>query len=153
MKKNVFGRHFKRDINERKALFKGLFNELVMHEQITTTVQKAKAIRGQVEKLITKAKRRKEEARQFIQPYLSAEAADKIITQLAPRFADRQGGYTRIIKLGERFSDNAAMAMIEWVDKPVITDIISPEESFQETSKPIAAKISKTKKETKEKTK
>lgn len=126
MKKHVFGRHFKRDANERKALFKGLMNELVMHERIQTTEHKAKAIRGKVEKLVTKAKVRKDASRQYLQPYFSSEAVEKVLRDLAPRFADRPGGYTRIVKIGRRFSDNAAMALIEWVEKPVQVEIITP---------------------------
>lgn len=120
MKKKVFGRQFSRDINERKALFKELMNELVLHESINTTHEKAKAIRGQIEKLVTKAKRKEENARQFIQPYLSEVAVDKLMKEIAPRFTSRPGGYTRIIKTGRRFSDNAATAIIEWVEKPVV---------------------------------
>jgi len=125
MRKHVFGRQLKRDANERKALFKGLITSLVMRETITTTEAKAKAIKGQTEKLITKAKKRQQEARPFIQPFVSAEAVEKIISNLAPRFADRPGGYTRIVKLGNRFSDNAAMAVIELVDKSVKAEIVS----------------------------
>ena len=117
MKKKVFGRQFKRDANERKALFKGLMTELVMRESIQTTLPKAKSIKGQVEKLVTKAKVKKEAARPLLQPYVSSEAVEKILTNLAVRFADRPGGYTRIVKLGSRFSDNADMAVIEWVEK------------------------------------
>ncbi len=125
MKKHVFGRHFKRDTNERKALFKNLMNELVLHERIRTTEEKARAIRGQVERLVTKAKRKKELSRQFLQPFLSSMAVEKVIADLAPRFADRPGGYTRVLKLGSRFSDNADMAVIEWVERPVKAEIVS----------------------------
>lgn len=151
MKKHVFGRHFKRDTNERKALFKGLMNELVLHERITTTEEKAKAIRGQVEKLVTKAKRRHEESRQFLQPYFSAVAVEKVIKELALRFADRPGGYTRIIKTGKRFSDNASMAIIEWVEKAVPVEIITPkdEKATKGKSETQEASIATTKKEKK----
>lgn len=117
MKKKVFGRQFKRDANERKALFKGLMTELVMRESIRTTLPKAKSIKGQVEKLVTKAKVKGASARPNILPFVSAPAAEKIIGDLAVRFADRPGGYTRIVKTGSRFSDNADMALIEWVEK------------------------------------
>lgn len=129
MRKHIFGRQLKRDTNERKALFKGLMTSLIMHESITTTEEKAKSIKGQVEKLVTKAKKRDNQSRSFLQPFLSADAVEKVISNLAPRFADRPGGYTRLIKVGKRFSDNASMAIIEWVDKPVMVDIISPEGS------------------------
>lgn len=117
MRKRVFGRHLKRDTNERKALFKNLMTELILHEKIITTEEKAKAIRGQVEKLITKAKRKGQQSEYLLQPYVSTEAVKKIITDIALRFADRMGGYTRILKLGNRFNDNASMVVIELVDR------------------------------------
>jgi len=117
MRKRVFGRHLKRDTNERKALFKNLMTELILHEKITTTEEKAKAIRGKIEKLITKAKRKGYQSEYLLQPYLSADAVKKAITDLSSRFANRPGGYTRIMKLGNRFNDNASMAVIELVDK------------------------------------
>ena len=117
MKKRVFGRHLNRDTNERKALFKSLMTELVLHERITTTEAKARAIRGQVEKLVTKAKRKGQQAEYLLQPYVSAEAVKKLLSDLAPRYVDRPGGYTRIIKTGNRFYDNASVAIIEFVDR------------------------------------
>src|SRR5579871_1191914 len=111
MKKRVFGRHLNRDTNERKALFKSLMTELVLHERITTTEAKARAIRGQVEKLVTKAKRKGQQAEYLLQPYVSAEAVKKLLSDLAPRYVDRPGGYTRIIKTGNRFYDNASVAI------------------------------------------
>lgn len=121
MRKKIFGRQFKRDINERKALFKGLMTELVLRESIKTTLPKAKSIKGQVEKLVTKAKIKGRAAKPLLQPFVSAEAVEKIMSDLAERFVDRKGGYTRIIKTGNRFSDNAETAVIEWVIKKEIT--------------------------------
>ena len=117
MRKRVFGRKFKRDANERRALLNGLMNDLVLKGSIKTTEQKAKAIKGSVEKLVTKAKRQGEKAERLLQPYLTPAAVEKVINDLAVRFANRPGGYVRIIKLGERFGDNASMAVIEWVEK------------------------------------
>lgn len=91
--------------------------ELVLHERITTTEEKAKSIRSRVEKLITKAKRKGQQAEYLLQPYLSAQAVEKLIVDISPRFSTRPGGYTRLIKLGNRFSDNASMAVIELVEK------------------------------------
>jgi large subunit ribosomal protein L17 len=119
MRKNVFGRQFKRDANERKALFKGLMSSLVLDERIQTTEEKAKAIKSKVEKLVTKARVGDRHAESLLQPYLNAEAVKKMMTQVAPRFTNRQGGYTRIIKVGNRFSDNASMVLMEWVEKGV----------------------------------
>ncbi|HSW97212.1 MAG TPA: 50S ribosomal protein L17 [Candidatus Saccharimonadales bacterium] len=117
MRKRVFGRHLKRDTNERKALFKNLMTELILRERITTTEEKAKSVRGKVEKLITKAKKKGQQSEYLLQPYLSADAVKKMIAELSSRFADRPGGYTRIIKLGNRVNDNASMAVIELVDR------------------------------------
>ncbi len=121
MKKHVFGRQLSRDINERKALFRGLINSLVMQESIQTTEAKAKAIRGEVEKIITKAKRKGDSAKSLLQPWLPKDALEKVMKDLAVRFASRPGGYTRIITLGERFGDNATMAVIEFVEKKTVT--------------------------------
>lgn len=117
MKKHIFGRQLSRDINERKALFKGLINALVMQESIRTTEAKAKAIRAQVEKLITKAKRKGIASKSLLQPWLHPEALEKVMSDLAVRFAKRPGGYTRILTIGERFGDNATMVVIEFVEK------------------------------------
>lgn len=117
MRKQVFGRKFKRHANARRALLRGLITDLVIREKITTTEEKAKAIKGQVEKLVTKAKTQGEKAKRLLQPYLSDAGVEKVIKDLAVRFANRPGGYVRIVKLGERFGDNASMAIIEWVEK------------------------------------
>jgi len=130
MRKQVFGRKFKRDANERKALLKGLMTDLVMKESIQTTEEKAKAIKGQVEKLVTKAIKSAKGGSAYggkspeslLQPYLSVAAYRKVINDLSKRFADRPGGYTRIVKLGQRFGDNAKMAIIEWVDKTKVVN-------------------------------
>ncbi len=123
----MFGRQFKRDINERKALFKGLMSSLVMYEKIQTTEQKAKAIRAKTDKLVTAAKKGGLHANSLLQPYLTSVAVKKLMTEITPRFANRHGGYTRIVRLGRRFNDDATMVQMEWVelgqaiaaDKPV----------------------------------
>jgi len=125
MRKHYFGRQLSRDTNERKALFKGLLNSLVLHESIRTTHAKAKSIKADADKLVTKAKVRGEQSRQYIQAVVSQEAVTKLINDLAPRFATRTGGYTRIIKLGNRLGDNAPMVIIEWVEKTVKAEVIA----------------------------
>ncbi len=117
MKKNVFGRQFKRDANERKALFKGLMTSLVLQERIETTEQKAKAVKGAVEKLVTKAKIKGIAATPLLLPYLHEDAVKRMIIDIAPRFANRPGGYTRIIRLGKRFGDDATVVILEWVER------------------------------------
>lgn len=117
MRKQVFGRKLQRDTNERKALFKSLMSALVEKESIQTTEAKAKAVKGQMEKFVTKARDGGKEAERMLQGYFSAPVLAKLVKEIAPRFAGRPGGYTRIIKLGTRFGDNAKMVVLEWVEK------------------------------------
>jgi large subunit ribosomal protein L17 len=123
MKKNVFGRKLKRDKNERKALFKSLMSSLVLHEKIETTEAKAKAIRAEIDKLVTKAKQGGNSANLVLEKSLSRPAFDKIIKEIGPRFSKRQGGYTRLIKLGKRFGDDAPVVILEWVEKAEIISV------------------------------
>lgn len=118
MKKNVFGRKFNRDTNERKALFKALISSLVLNERIKTTEPKAKAIKADVDKVITKVKKNGELARRLLSSVLNSQALEKLINDVAPRFKDRNGGYTRIIKIGRRFGDNAMEVVMEFTEKP-----------------------------------
>lgn len=117
MKKNVFGRQFKRDANERKALFKNLLTSLVIEERITTSEAKAKAIKGAADKLVTKAKKGGDKAYKSLAPEVNYVAVEKLIKQIAPRFMKRDGGYTRIIKVGNRIADNSPEVILEWTEK------------------------------------
>ncbi|MBI4080943.1 MAG: 50S ribosomal protein L17 [Candidatus Levybacteria bacterium] len=126
MKKNVFGRKLGRDTNERKALFKSLANALVIEERIKTTEGKAKAVRGYVEKLVTKAKKGGVHAHRLLQPHLRPDALKKMLEDVAPRFQNRQGGYTRIVKLGNRFADNAPVVLLEWVELRTMALVPTP---------------------------
>jgi large subunit ribosomal protein L17 len=116
MKKNVFGRKFKRDVNERKALFKSLMSELVLHGRINTTEQKAKSIRSSAEKLVKKAQKEANLAKKLLSSDLIPEAMEKMMKDIAPKLVNRNGGYTRIIRLGKRFNDDASMVLLEWVE-------------------------------------
>ena len=118
MKKNVFGRQFKRDANERKALFKNLLTSLVMEERIQTTEAKAKAIKAAADKLVTRAKKGGPNAQRFLAPEVNHNAVVKLMTDIGPRFATRQGGYTRIIKTKNRVADNATQVLMEWTEIP-----------------------------------
>lgn len=117
MRKNVFGRQFKRDHNERKALFKSLLTSLVLYESIQTSEAKAKAIKADADKLITKAKKGGLHGYRLVEPELATEAVKKLLTSIVPRFTDRQGGYTRIIRVGRRLKDNSQEVMLEWTVK------------------------------------
>lgn len=116
MRKGVFGRQFNKDTNQRKALFKGLMRSFALNESIKTTESKAKAIKGEFERHITKAKLG-EEARYHLVKHLSEDAVDRLIKDIAPRMKDRNGGYTRIVRLGARVKDNAEMVLLELVEK------------------------------------
>ena len=114
------GRKLNRTASHRKALFVNMAAALVEHEQITTTLPKAKELRPVVEKLVTLGKKGDLHARrQLISKVRDPKLAAKLIDTLAPRYADRNGGYTRIMKAGFRFGDNAPMAVIEFVDRDV----------------------------------
>ena len=111
-------RGFSRNSAHRKAMFENLAASLIKHEQIRTTLPKAKDLRPIAERLITLGKRGGLHARrQVIARLGDARLAEKLLTTLAERYADRAGGYTRIIKAGFRYGDNAAMAVIELVDR------------------------------------
>src|SRR5207248_6308434 len=112
------GRGFSRTSAHRKAMFENLAAALLKHEQIRTTLPKAKDLRPIVERLITLGKRGGLHARrQAIAKLQDAPLADKLLTTLAERYASRSGGYTRILKAGFRYGDDAAMAIIELVDR------------------------------------
>jgi large subunit ribosomal protein L17 len=118
MRHRMSGRSFSRTSAHRKAMFENLAHALLKHEQITTTLPKAKDLRPVVERLITIGKRGGLAARRrLIADLQDAKIADKVLTTLAERYANRAGGYTRIIKSGFRYGDAAAMAVIELMDR------------------------------------
>lgn len=118
MRKRIFGRRFKRDRNERKALFKSLMHGMVIHGKIRTTEAKAKAIRGELEKLVTIAREKQENTKQLLLSRLANEkVVERLIAEIAPKFAGRPGGYTRIIKIGPRVRDGAKMVLMTWVEE------------------------------------
>jgi large subunit ribosomal protein L17 len=118
MRHRLRGRGFSRRSEHRKAMFENLAAGLIKHEQIRTTLPKAKDLRPIVEKLITLGKHGGlANRRRAIARLQSAPLAEKLMSTLAQRYADRAGGYTRIIKAGFRYGDNAPMAVIELVDR------------------------------------
>ena len=118
MRHRMSHRGFSRTSAHRKAMFENLAASLIKHEQIRTTLPKAKDLRPIVERLITLGKRGGLHARrQAIGRLQNAKLADKLLTTLAERYRERPGGYTRIVKAGFRYGDNAAMAIIELVDR------------------------------------
>ena len=118
MRHRLRGRSFSRKSAHRKAMFENLAAALIKHEQITTTLPKAKDLRPIVERLITLGKHGGlANRRRAIAKLQDAKLVDKLMTTLAERYATRPGGYIRIVKAGFRYGDNAAMAVIELVDR------------------------------------
>lgn len=139
MRHKIGGRKLQRKTGHRKALFRNMSAALIKHEQIITTAAKAKELRPYVEKLITLAKRGGLSNRRLAQSRLQDDTQlKKLFEVLAERYADREGGYTRVIKAGIRASDAAQMAVIEFVDRDVDAKgqdsgpVMNDEEEFED---------------------
>ncbi|MBL0942188.1 MAG: 50S ribosomal protein L17 [Alphaproteobacteria bacterium] len=133
MRHGVNGRKFGNGSGYRRALFSNLAGSLITHEQIKTTLPKAKDLRPLVEKLITLGKRGNLHARrQAISTLRDLKVVDKLMTSVADRFKDRSGGYTRIVKAGFRSGDNAPMAIIEFVDHEIKAETLEAKTTDKE---------------------
>lgn len=118
MRHGVAQKKLNRTASHRQAMFANMAAALIKHEQIVTTLPKAKALRPVVEKLITLAKKGDLSARRLAASRLRDEAmTKKLFDTLGPRYAARAGGYTRVLKAGFRYGDNAPVAVIEFVDR------------------------------------
>lgn len=126
MRHRVHGYRLSRNTSQRKLLRRNLINDLFEHERIRTTEAKARAIRGEAERVITLAKRglksddaaRQVHARRMVMRRLAnKDMARKVFDEIAPRYEERPGGYTRMLKLGERQGDAARMVMLELVEE------------------------------------
>jgi len=121
MRHGFKGRRFARSVSHRKSMFANLAVSLIEHEQIVTTLPKAKDLRPIVEKLVTLAKKGGLAARRQLVAELqnNEAAAKKLFDVIGPRYKDRAGGYTRVLKAGFRYGDAAPVALIEFVDRDV----------------------------------
>ena len=118
MKHNIKNKKLNKNSSHRKAMFMNMSNALIKHEQITTTLPKAKELRRFVEKIITLGKKSDLfSRRKTISILQDQKMTKKVFDILADRYKERSGGYTRIVKLGNRFGDNAPIAVIELVDR------------------------------------
>ena len=119
MRHRISGRKLNRTTSHRKALFRNMSVALLKHEQIKTTLPKAKELRSIVDRLVTLGKRDTLHARRQALSRLNndREIAEKLFSVLAKRYDERDGGYTRVLKAGYRYGDNAPMAIIELVDR------------------------------------
>ncbi len=109
------GRKLGREIGQRKALMRSLVNSLIKYEKIETTEAKAKELRPRIEKLITKAKINNLSNRRLLLKTITKTGVKKLIDEIAPKYKERPGGYTRITKLGQGRKDNSRLAKIEFV--------------------------------------
>ncbi len=139
---------FSRTTNQRKALFRGLANSLILHETIVTTEPKAKALRPILEKLITKAKAGSIFDRRQVEGALgNPNAVKKMFDLVGPKFKDRPGGYLRITKLGTRAGDAANLAKLEFVEE--ISAIVKTKEVKELSQEPEIKEVQKVKVEKK----
>lgn len=117
MRHHVNVRKFGRTTNQRRALMKSLALSLIIHERITTTAAKAKELRPYIERLVTRAKHKDVAAKRIVQARLLNRRTEtkKLFDEIAPRYLERKGGYTRILKLPQRKGDASKMALIEFV--------------------------------------
>lgn len=117
MRHNVMGRKLGRTSSHREALFRNQLLALVQHERIVTTLPKAKELRPIAERCVTRSRQDTVSARRWVFRWVQDRTlVKKLFDELAPRFADRPGGYLRIVKLGPRQGDGAEMAALEFVD-------------------------------------
>lgn len=148
MRHRKSGEKLSRNSKSRKALFRNLLTDFFLHESLITTEAKAKAIKGKIDRLISKAKNPNLTNQRLIYTFLTkSSAARKLIDDIAPRFTKRNSGYSRIIKLGVRQGDQAAKAKIELVAP------LEQKEAKQKTEKPTKKKATAPKTTTRKKTK
>ena len=120
MRHGFANKKLNRTSEHRKALIKNMLNSLVKYEQITTTLPKAKVLKPQADKIITLGKKNSlTSTKNLISQLQDKKSANKVTSTLSKRYEKRSGGYTRIIKAGYRYGDNAPMAIIEFVDRDV----------------------------------
>ena len=116
MRHNIAGRRLGRDSSHRQSMYRNLVTDLLKHEKITTTEAKAKEVQGMAEKMITLGKKSGLHAyRQALTVITDSKVTEKVFSELGPRYKERPGGYTRIVKLAPRLGDNASMVQLELV--------------------------------------
>ena len=130
------GRKFNRTASHRKAMLSNLASALILHKRIQTTDAKGKELRGFVERLVTYAKKGDVHGRRLIQKKIqgkrSKQIANILIHDIAPQYENRNGGYTRLIKLNNRNNDNAPVSLIEFVDiAPTIVDVKADDDALK----------------------
>lgn len=137
MRHKIKGKTFNRNTNQRKALFRSLIQSLIIHEEIKTTLSKAKVIKRLVDKLITKAKAGTLQVRRQLMAFLpNKKAVNKLVDDIAPRVKQKTSGFTRFMRLGKRRGDDAMMVKMELVEKkPKITKVAKSSEKVEKGKK------------------
>lgn len=126
MRKNIFGKKLSRNKNQRQALFKNLVTSLISYGKIETTQAKSLAVKGLVDKVVSAAKNGSLAKRRYLLSLLPKETTEKLMLDVVPRFSNRQSGFTKIIKTGARFSDNAPMVIMQWTDEAKAEVVTKP---------------------------
>ena len=152
--RHKFGyRKLNKTSEHRKALFKNMLNSLIKYEQITTTLPKAKELRPKIDKIITLGKKNNLQSKKNLFSELQSKSSvDKLIKTLSQRYEKRKGGYSRIVRSGFRYGDDAPMAVIELVDRDVQAKKVDIKKKTEDKSKtPIESKSKDTEKKIKTK--
>ena len=138
MRHKLAYRTLNRTSEHRKALFKNMLNSLIKYEQITTTLPKAKELKPKIDKAITLGKKNNLQSKKSLFSQLQDKSSvDKLIKTLSQRYEKRRGGYSRVIKAGFRYGDDAPMAIIELVDRDVEAKKVDIKKKPEEVAKPI----------------
>ena len=144
MRHKISNRKLNRTSEHRKALFKNMLNSLIKYEQITTTLPKAKELKPQIDKVITLGKRNNLQSKKdLFEKLQSKPSVDKISKILSQRYEKRKGGYSRVIRAGYRYGDDAPMAVIELVDRDPQAKKVDIKKKTEEVSKKPAENKSK----------
>ena len=153
MRHKLAYRTLNRTSEHRKALFKNMLNSLIKYEQITTTLPKAKELKPIIDKVITLGKKKNLYSKKKLFSKLQDKlSVDKLVKTLSQRYGKRNGGYSRVIRAGFRYGDDAPMAIIELVDRDIQAKKVDIKKKQKETAKPISESKSKdTDKKTKSK--
>ena len=146
-------RKLNRTTEHRKALFMNMLNSLIKYEQITTTLPKAKELKPKIDKVITLGKKSNLQSKKNLFSYLQDKSSvDKLIKILSQRYEKRKGGYSRVIRAGFRYGDDAPMAIVELVDRDVEAKKVDIKKKPEEAAKPVTeSKVKAADKKTKSK--
>ena len=136
MRHKLAHRKLNRTSEHRKALFKNMLNSLIKYEQITTTLPKAKELKPKIDKVITLGKKNNLQSKKSLfSQLLDKTSVDKLVSKLSQRYEKRKGGYSRIIKAGFRYGDDAPLAIIELVDRDLAARKVDIKKQTEETKK------------------